>query len=156
MPGIYIHSLLGSENDQKGVEATGRYRSINREKLSIEQLEQEIQLEGSLREQIFNGLMKRIEKRKSEKALHPNAEQKVLFLDDRLFAIARTYEKTSEKLVAIINTSGENIEVPMTALKDELEAGSLKDTIGEVVYGAEEATLQLDPYQAMWLKDNGT
>lgn len=33
VPGIYIHSLLGSQNDHEGVKETGRYRSINREKL---------------------------------------------------------------------------------------------------------------------------
>ncbi|GIQ61615.1 sucrose phosphorylase [Paenibacillus cisolokensis] len=34
VPGIYVHSLLGSRSDLKGVEATGRYRSINRENCS--------------------------------------------------------------------------------------------------------------------------
>ncbi|MCG1009721.1 sugar phosphorylase [Salinicoccus sp. ID82-1] len=154
MPGIYVHSLLGSENDQKGVESTGRYRSINREKLSVEQLEQEIQLEGSLREQIFNELMQSIKKRKSEKALHPNAEQKVCFLDARLFAILRTYEKTGDKLLALINVSGERVEISLDTLKGELGTDNLKDAIGEATYGAEEAVLQLEPYQAMWLKKN--
>ena len=35
MPGIYIHSLLGSRSWQAGVEQTGRLRSINRENLRM-------------------------------------------------------------------------------------------------------------------------
>ena len=35
MPGIYIHSLLGSRNWNDGVRQTGHLRSINREKLDL-------------------------------------------------------------------------------------------------------------------------
>ncbi|ARI76384.1 sugar phosphorylase [Halobacillus mangrovi] len=153
VPGIYIHSLLGSENDQKGVEETGRNRSINREKLSAEDLEQELKTEGSLRERIFSGCMDRIEKRKAEKAFHPNADQKVLFIDDRLFAITRTNEETGEKLVAIINTSEQQIEVPGDSLQKELRHNGFKDVINESTYSSELTTITVEPYQAMWLKE---
>ena len=56
VPGIYIHSLLGSRNDHEGVNETGRYRSINREKLNRYELEKEILEEGSLRNLIFTEL----------------------------------------------------------------------------------------------------
>ena len=42
IPGIYIHSLLGSRNDYDGVEASGRARSINREQLHIGRLQAEL------------------------------------------------------------------------------------------------------------------
>ena len=32
VPGIYIHSLFGSRSDYAGIQASGRYRSVNREK----------------------------------------------------------------------------------------------------------------------------
>ena len=35
VPGIYFHSLIGSRNDLRGVHRTGRWRSINREKLVV-------------------------------------------------------------------------------------------------------------------------
>ena len=42
VPGIYIHSLLGSRNCAKCLENTGRARSINREKYALSKLEQEL------------------------------------------------------------------------------------------------------------------
>ncbi|SFF73174.1 sucrose phosphorylase [Halobacillus alkaliphilus] len=153
VPGIYIHSILGSENDQKGVEATGRNRSINREKLFVEDLEQELKKDGSLRERIFNRFMDRIEKRKAEIAFHPNADQKVLFLDDRLFTIVRTHEETEEKLVAIINVSEQQLEVSTDSLKEELGNKALIDVISESNYPSELSTLTVEPYQALWLKE---
>ena len=36
VPAIYAHSFFGSRNYPEGVAATGRYRSINREKLQRE------------------------------------------------------------------------------------------------------------------------
>ena len=35
VPGIYFHSLFGSRNYIEGVRETGRFRSINREKLQL-------------------------------------------------------------------------------------------------------------------------
>ena len=43
VPGIYVHSLFGSRNYSNGVEKTGYYRSINREKFQRDALENELQ-----------------------------------------------------------------------------------------------------------------
>ncbi|WP_271401845.1 sugar phosphorylase [Salinicoccus roseus] len=152
VPGVYIHSLLGSQNDQEGVDQTGRYRSINREKLDLEALEKELEDADSLRSRIFNNLLERIEKRKGEKALHPNADQEVLFLDDRLFAVARTYRETGDELLALINVSGDHIEFSMDTLKRKLEGRPFKDVISGTAHSSESAVLKVEPYQAMWLK----
>ncbi|KHE67226.1 sugar phosphorylase [Halobacillus sp. BBL2006] len=153
VPGIYIHSLLGSQNDQNGVEATGRNRSINREKLPVQELKQELETEGSLRETIFNGFLKRVEKRKAERAFHPNAEQEVLFLDDRLFTIVRIYEGTGEKLLAIVNVSDQQINVEVDSLEAQLGTRGFKDVISQSIYSPNLSTLSVNPYQAMWLKE---
>lgn len=39
VPGIYVHSLVGSPNYQRGLEATGRFRTLNREKWTRADLE---------------------------------------------------------------------------------------------------------------------
>src|SRR5690606_38772488 len=38
MPAVYIHSLLGSRNDQAGVARTGHNRSINRARLDADSI----------------------------------------------------------------------------------------------------------------------
>ncbi|QST01839.1 sugar phosphorylase [Pontibacillus sp. ALD_SL1] len=147
VPGIYIHSLLGSVNDQKGVEATGRYRSINREKLDLTELESELQTTGSVREQVFNALLNRIEKRKQQQAFHPNAEQEVLFVDERVFAIKRVNKETGEPLTVLVNVSDEEVNVE----SDNISTNGQKfyDVLSESAVN----DVVLKPYQAMWLKE---
>ena len=42
MPAIYLHSLIGSRSWRAGVERTGQNRTINREKLNLDDLEEEL------------------------------------------------------------------------------------------------------------------
>ncbi|MYL20787.1 sugar phosphorylase [Halobacillus litoralis] len=146
VPGIYVHSLLGSLNDLAGVEATGRNRSINREKLEADQLKKDLDTEGTLRNRVFKTLMDRIELRKQQKAFHPNARQDVLFLDDRLFTIVRGGE-----LVSIVNVSEEAVEVDPEEFQDQLKSGTLMDALSGVSYSTEE-NITVQPYGALWLK----
>ena len=47
VPGIYVHSLIGSRSWRQGVEQTGRTRTINREKLDLMQVLAEETRDGS-------------------------------------------------------------------------------------------------------------
>jgi len=53
VPGIYFHSLFGSQNWVEGVAQTGRSRTINRQKLGRDQLERE--LNAGIRHLVFTG-----------------------------------------------------------------------------------------------------
>lgn len=153
MPAIYVHSLFGSQNDPEGVKATGRYRSINREQLRCEQLQLELEQDGSLRQQVFHSLKKLIEIRTGEPCFHPNASQRVLKCDDRLFTLARKSSEGDEVL-AIVNVTND----PIHLLFSELGAGwkigqAAVDLIsGQSFYTEDSLRLTLSPYQVMWIK----
>lgn len=153
VPGIYIHSLLGSMNHQEGVEETGRYRSINREKLDRTLVEQELSETGSLRQMIFDTYLSRIEKRKQETAFHPNAEQEVMFLDDRVFSIVRSNLNTKENILVLVNVSDQSVELDSDNLKRSIGKDHIKDLITESSFSIESSKVQLAPYQVMWLKE---
>ncbi len=53
VPGIYIHSLLGSRNWYEGVTRTGILRAINREKLAYDEVEAALSDPTSLRSLVF-------------------------------------------------------------------------------------------------------
>ncbi len=53
IPGIYIHSLLGSHNDVEGMRASGHNRRINRAKLNVRDVEHQLGDLSSFRAQIF-------------------------------------------------------------------------------------------------------
>jgi glucosylglycerate phosphorylase len=140
VPGIYIHSLLGSRNYRKGVEESGIYRRINREKLDKETLYSELE-SNTLRKEIFSGLSELIKLRRKESAFSPQAKQEVLFLDNRVFSILRRNETTGEQILVLVNVSDEKVSLLMEY--------SGFDIINKKVV---KNNIILQPYEIMWIK----
>lgn len=152
VPAIYIHSLLGSRNYYEGVKETGRYRSINREKLSESELLAEINNVGSLKSRVYRGFKKLIEIRKKERAFHPNSPQEVLFLDDRVFTMIRG-DKDRDRIFVLNNVSSKEIHLKINIAKIGLRDEVFYDLVSSEAHKAEgELILDLKPYQVMWLK----
>ena len=68
IPGIYIHSLLGSRNDYYGKSISGIARRINREKLDYGYIAEQLEKETN-RKIIFKELIRTTEN-KTEKRVH--------------------------------------------------------------------------------------
>ncbi len=110
VPGIYIHSLLGSRNYYEGVKETGINRMINREKLPLAPLDAELRDRNSLRFQVLEEFLRLLDARKEVRSFHPRSARKVLDLDKRLIAVERRFR--GEKVLAIINVSDEEVPLP--------------------------------------------
>jgi sucrose phosphorylase len=156
VPGIYIHSLLGSRNDHEGVKATGRYRSINREQLNYSALNEELGQADSLRHQVFNAFRSLLEIRRAEPTFHPNAKQTVFRFDDRLFTLIRTSEN-GDQLFVMINVSNETVRVRMPLSKlGWAEGESITELIEKQTFVASTADeMIIEPYQMKWIKHSG-
>lgn len=130
VPGIYIHSLIGSRNDYYGVETSGMNRRINREKLDYEKLEEELEKESS-RKIIFEEYLRRISIRKNEPAFSPAAKQEVIQTDKRVFSLLRTNEEKNEQIMVLINVSGENFPLLIQGLsgRDLLTGEQIDDKV---------------------------
>lgn len=154
VPGIYLHSLLGSRSDHEGVKLTGRYRSINREKLRRSNVEAELRDPSSLRGKIFRGFRHLLNIRRSEKAFHPCGGQKVLELCDAVFALVRTSPDQREQVTVLINVSGSGQEVKLGAKHGAALPGDAVDLVsGSRISGrGDTPVLRLKPYQVMWIK----
>lgn len=145
-PAIYIHSLLGSRNYTDGVKETGRNRTINREKLVLEELISEIEEDDSLRNIIFNKYISLIDTRKQEKAFHPNADMEVLEIDKRIFAYIR--ENDNEKILVVNNLSKEEFEF---SLPESFHNKELIDIITNNEY-IDVDKIKINSYQSLWIK----
>ncbi|MBM7557029.1 alpha-amylase family glycosyl hydrolase [Halanaerobacter jeridensis] len=153
VPGIYIHSLLGSRNYEQGVEETGRNRTINREKLKREQVEEELNDPHTLRSKVYKEYSKLIELRKEEKAFHPNGKQEVLDTNEAVFSLLRSHEE--EALLSLHNVSGEEQKVVVDLAEYGMgDREEFKDIIAEeeVDVQGKQVRLNLAPYQVRWLK----
>jgi len=146
MPGIYIHSLLGSRNDYAGREKTGMARSINRESLVLTDLDAELETDTSLRSRVFSGILNLLEIRQAQPAFHPNAHQAVVSVGRSVFGVLRASRDTDgQRILALFNVSAEPQQVPVGAVI----SGAATDLVSGVEYEGE--LLRLEPYQVAWL-----
>lgn len=109
VPGVYIHSLLGSRNYYKGVEDSGIKRMINRESLSLELVESVLSDVHSLQYQVLIKFLRLLNARKQISSFHPYGTRKVLDFDKSLLVVMRQFE--GEKVYAIINVSDITIKL---------------------------------------------
>ena len=110
IPGIYIHCLLGSRNNLKGLAETGEKRMINRERLSFEALSLDLNNPDTLRSQVMTKLIDLIEGRKEIPAFHHAVERDILRSDKRLFIMERKLE--GKNSIVVINVSDEAVSLP--------------------------------------------
>jgi len=150
IPGIYIHSLFGTENYLKGVESTGQKRTINRKKIRYDKLKENLLNTNSREHKIFAELMRLIHKRKSEKAFHPNGKQEVLFLERGIFSLLRTSPDGKGKIIALHNVTDNIKELCLINNQYNLNKKQYYDIISEKIIDIEK--MLLEPYQIMWLK----
>ena len=154
IPGIYIHSLLGSRNYRCGVEETGQPRTVNREKLDLTQVVAELEDEDSLRHAVFEGYQHLIRQRVAHQAFHPNGEQRVLDLHDAVFSLLRISPNGEDKILALHNVS----QQAQTVIFDQAAAGlkgkgKFMDVLtGKNYVGEAQTCFELASYQVTWLK----
>lgn len=111
MPGIYFHSLFGSRGDRKGAEESGIKRRINRQKLERQPLEAELADPTSRRSQVFDGIRRLMEMRRSSEAFLPSAAQHVLDVDPRIFAVLRVSPDGQESALCVHNVTAGPVEL---------------------------------------------
>ncbi len=153
IPAIYVHSLFGSRNDYEGVARTGRYRSINREKFCRDALESALSNPDSRRARVFNAYRHILQVRAQHPAFHPNGSQQVLTLDAEVFAVVRTSPDGSDKILCLTHVSDTartvHVDTPFA------RAQTVCDILTKETFPVQDGALTLDlvPYQVLWLKE---
>ena len=156
IPGIYIHSIIGSENWQEGIELTGANRTINRKKLFLSEVMAELDDSGSLRHAIFSAYSRMIRVRKKQKAFHPAGKQTVLDTGaTEVFAVLREtpdFSETAQSIACLINTSGSDVRAVLTL--DSASDIALHDLISDRPISAqtEGKVINMEPWEILWLE----
>lgn len=116
VPAIYYHSLLGSENDIAGLNASGINRRINREKLDFATTHQALVTPESRQAKIYAALTTLLRIRQQHPAFSPAAAQQVLTLPDALFGVKRHHQTEEETVYGIVNVTGasQTLLLPVT------------------------------------------
>ncbi len=148
VPGIYFHSLFGSRSWPEGVKQTGRARTINRQKLSRQQIKQELANEHSLRHFVFDGYANLLRRRTTHPAFHPNGEQEIVFCHEAVFALWRRAADGETAVLCLHNVSDQNHTLIIPVNHD-----SFTDLLGGKMYEVRNGRLHLTiaPYEVLWL-----
>ena len=165
VPGVYVHSVIGSENWEEGVALRGSNRAINRQQLDFASLRGQLEDERSLRAHVFIGYRALLRARCASIAFHPRSPQRVVEGDPRLVALLRgpftrfdesSGEEETATVLALQNVSSEVVE-----FRDRRDRypfspeGVMRELIsGDIVFPTDEGaffSLELEPYEVAWL-----
>ncbi|MEM8999909.1 MAG: alpha-amylase family glycosyl hydrolase [Bacteroidota bacterium] len=141
VPGIYYHSILGSQNDKKAAMASGIHRRINREKLHVEILQQALDAQASFRASVYHAYRNLLKVRISEKAFHPHGragyrQQGAVFMVERHFE--------GETILGVHNFASQAVRFKLPEVKMVNILQPLENSV--------ELT-KLPPFGFKWLKE---
>lgn len=137
VPGIYFHNLMASENWVDGVRESGMNRRINRQKLSLKQVEERLQSDMFAKE-VFKQLTNALEQRKGFDCFHPNAQKIDMNLHEKVWSFKRIGRLTT-------------LEIHCSFSEETIEMSIQKDMVN--VLDDSQFDGHLKPFEIVWLKD---
>ncbi|MEM6472956.1 MAG: sugar phosphorylase [Planctomycetota bacterium] len=141
VPGIYYHSLLGSENDCQSAIDSGINRRINRAKLDASGVAEQLRTPETLRNLVFTRYKSMLEVRRAESLFAPFGNA-TFESQGKVFIVRRSSDASSDQLMAVHNFSSET--EAFTGF-----AGNKVDLLtGETFF----ESCQLKPFEFRWLK----
>jgi len=152
IPGIYIHSLLATNNDYAGVEHSNHNRAINRHKWDLVQLEEKLANAYSHHAKVFKRMKELLAIRIKQPAFHPNATQYTLHLGDQVFGYWRQSPRREQSLFCIHNVSDQPLVIPLASV-NLIALDTWTDLLTGTVFTDLRADLQLPPYGVVWLSN---
>ncbi|UYF98730.1 sugar phosphorylase [Halomonas sp. GD1P12] len=154
IPALYIHTLTGSLNDHEGVERSGRLRSINRHRWSLDELDLLLESPTTPTHDIFFALQEFLRQRRAEPCFNPAAAQQVLATSDNLLAITRGPLEDGRTLLALFNVTDQPAPPGDggAELTQALDANQWRLLADATPWTPENA---LPPYAVRWLVSDG-
>ncbi|MEM5948527.1 sugar phosphorylase [Spirochaetia bacterium 38H-sp] len=162
MPGIYVHSLLGSQNWREGVEETGMNRTINRQKFVLRELVEELSDPDSLRRLVLDSYLAMLKARTSSSAFDPKGTQNILEAPSSMLAVLRISPDGKDRVLCLISSDNREIEFVFDkSVFGDSEFKVLRELIsGDRILpfteGTDKLSIGVEPYDVLWLvPDNG-
>jgi sucrose phosphorylase len=152
IPGIYIHSLLGTRNDYTRVENSGHFRAINRHQWDFDTLEAALAREQSSHSIVFRRLKGLLAIRRKQAAFHPNATQFTLHLGQALFGFWRQSMDRRQSVFCISNISPQSQVLSLSDI-NLIDTQQWQDLISGEPLAVGESALELQPYQSVWISN---
>ena len=115
VPGIYVHSLFGSRNDEAAYGRSGWARDLNHGHLAVSALDEALADPGSETAQIFTGMSALLRARRAHPAFDPTAPQSLPEAPDGVLAVRRGAE-AGPGVLCLVNLTDRDIALDAAAL----------------------------------------
>ena len=152
IPGIYIHSMLGTQNDHERLELTNHNRNINRHKWSLEELETQLSSPNNHHRLVLDAITGLLKLRTKQPAFHPNAVQYTLHLGDNVFGFWRQSTDRLQSIFCIHNLSNQEVNIPISSI-NLISTQEWSDLVTGESLDEQQDSLHLRPYQFAWLSN---
>ena len=152
IPGIYIHSLVGTRNDYDRVENAGHYRAINRHQWDYDALTALLAQSESSHSQVFNRIKALLAIRRRQAAFHPNATQFTLHLGNSLFGFWRQSMDRRQSIFCITNVTAQVQPMALEAI-NLIDTQEWTDLISKEAFVSRDQVVELQPYQTLWISN---
>jgi sucrose phosphorylase len=147
IPGVYFHSLVGTENDTEGVARTGKNRSINRRKFDAKELNDRLESTDSKQRAVFEGYRRLLGIRRLQPAFHPDGPQRMIdTADPSVIGFERTSPDGEQSLLVLANMSGRCVSVALPESCTRSGQSNLLSTKSVV-----DGQILLDAFEIAWL-----
>jgi sucrose phosphorylase len=152
VPGSYLPSVIGTENDVEAMLRTGQKRDINRRTFDVEALTKLLEDKNSRAHRILARLSQLAATRVHCPAFHPHGTQHVIMRNDRVFSLIRVSPDGRQRILTLTNITNqtrvfrlEKSDVDCWPVAFEnLFTGQSKKVKGDQVI------LKLKPYEVQW------
>ena len=157
VPAIYLHSFVATNNDLTRVENTGHNRAINRHQWALDELTGLLNDAKSQHARCLQAIKQLIDMRQGQPAFHPNATQFTLNCGRSIFGFWRQSPDRAQSIFCLYNVTPTSTTIAAASL-NLVGSDSWRDLIsGETVdLFSEDPTIELAPYQAVWLTNTMT
>lgn len=152
VPAIYLHSFLGTLNDEQRVIHTGHNRAINRHQWQLNALTAVLDEPTSHHHQCLERIKQLIDVRRRQPAFHPNATQFTLNCGKAIFAFWRQSLDRRQSVFCLYNISPEATTIPMASL-NLIGGDAWIDLITGEAHSLDKPDLSMAAYQAIWLSN---
>tara|TARA_B110001469_G_scaffold95879_1_gene92021 strand:+ start:3301 stop:5079 length:1779 start_codon:yes stop_codon:yes gene_type:complete len=152
IPGIYIHSLLGTQNDYQKLSNTHHNRSINRRRWQENDLEEALNNKDLHHGKVLSTLKSLLNIRIKQPAFHPNATQFTLHLGLQLFGFWRQSHDRKQSIFCVSNITNQPMTLPLSEL-NLIITESWIELISKTVITELSEEIILAPYQTVWISN---
>lgn len=152
IPGLYIHSLLGTQNDYEKVANTQQNRSINRHRWDYQELEENLADKSDHHTIVLASLKELLDIRIKQPAFHPNATQFTLHLGLQLFGFWRQSLGRKQSIFSVSNITDHEMELSIQDL-NLIMTDNWVELISGVEIDMQQEFILLNPYQTVWISN---